>query len=524
MVQHINHLSSSGGVQAMDANYGVGAKISAATRNPAGVVYQSWQNGQGAMIQLWRDPRSGEYGLKQFRLPDGRYTYVVPLSVAAKPEQIDQHGTKVTLLGTEDMDDTVAPPEGVATPSRWFARYLNARYFDFNEDVTVRARQGWQNDPDDKDRNLLQRVRGMRSFLDEHGESHDVLELTNCRVHWWILDDSNKRRKTSELPNTGHFAALYQGELYEMVTGRGGTARLQQFGVLFGTDRVVLYVEPRNGSTQKLSANTARTQLLLNNGPLPYSDWAHEFRDHMPQEIKDYMDAVIAGTSGADHTDSIMERLKNYVKLFKLSRYRTRPDGSFVVSDPATPARSKREPNPTTEREPSTEPKKRPGSQTGDLLASMLAADGDPADATRPSEPPIPNVIWLSEADGTRSSDVLDDRAAKFLVDDNLVQANADFRVFTDMADYWCNEYNLERGNTAVTDVVHEWFGQALIETVIGAQALQGERRWSPADLDAVLCEEALTAAVMQRYHVANAIKRTLGAKFGSLKEKAGAA
>src|SRR4051794_650834 len=30
MVQHINHLSSSGRVQAMDANYGVGAKISAA--------------------------------------------------------------------------------------------------------------------------------------------------------------------------------------------------------------------------------------------------------------------------------------------------------------------------------------------------------------------------------------------------------------------------------------------------------------------------------------------------------------
>lgn len=524
MVQHINHLSSSGGVQAMDANYGVGAKISAATRNPAGVVYQSWQNGQGAMIQLWRDPRSGEYGLKQFRLPDGRYTYVVPLSAAAKPEQIDQHGTKVTLLGTDDMDDTVAPPEGVATPSRWFTRYLNARYFDFNEDVTVRARQGWQNDPDDKDRNLLQRVRGMRSFLDEHGESYDVVELTDCRVHWWILDDSNKRRKTSELPNTGHFAALYQGELYEMVTGRGGTARLQQFGVLFGTDRVVLYVEPRNGSTRKLSANTARTQLLLNNGPLPYSDWAHEFREEMPQEIKDYMDAVIAGTSGADHTDSIMERLKNYVKLFKLSRYRTRPDGSFVVSDPATPARPRREPNPTIDREPSTEPKKRPGSQTGDLLASLLAAEGDPADATRLSEPRIPNVIWLSEADGTRSSDVLEDRAAKFLADDTLIQANADFRVFTDMADYWCDEYELERGNKVVTDVVHEWFGQALIETVIGAQALQGERRWSPADLEAVLCEEALTAAVMQRYHVANAIKRTLGAKFGSLKEKAGAA
>jgi len=46
MIQHINNLSSSGRVQAMDANFGVGAKISAATRNPAGVVYQSWQGGK----------------------------------------------------------------------------------------------------------------------------------------------------------------------------------------------------------------------------------------------------------------------------------------------------------------------------------------------------------------------------------------------------------------------------------------------------------------------------------------------
>lgn len=521
MVQHINNLSSSGRVQALDANYGVGAKISAATRNPAGVVYQSWQDGIGSMIQLWRDPVSRDYGLKQFRLPDGSYNYVVPLGEAAKPEQIDQHGTKVTLLGRDDEHDTVAAPEGAATPSRWFARFLNARYFSFPDGVSVRARQGWEYDLDDSNRNITQRVRGMDDFLAEHAEHRGVVELTDCRVHWTILDDSDKRRKTSELPNTGHFAALHKGELYELITGRGGTARLQQFGVLFGTDRVVLYAEPGNGSKRSLSANTARTQLLLEGAPLPYAEWAHEFREQMPQEIKDHMDAVIAGTSGADHSETIMDRLKNYVKLFRLSRYRTRPDGSFAVADLTTPARPRRV-DPTSEREPTTESRKRPGSQTGDLMASMLAADGVEAEATRPSDPPVPRVVWLSEADGSRSATVLDDRAAKFLAEDNQIQANADFRVFTDMADYWCDEYGVERENKAVVDVVHEWFEQALVETVIGCQALQGERRWSPNDMELVLSEEALTAAVMQRYHVANAVKRTLGAKMGSLKTGAG--
>ena len=117
----------------------------------------------------------------------------------------------------------------------------------------------------------------------------------------------------------------------------------------------------------------------------------------------------------------------------------------------------------------------------------MLAADGDEAEPTRPRDPPIPQVVWLSEADGTRPPDVLDDRAAKFLPEDNLIQANADFRVFTDMADYWCDEYGVERGNRRSSDVVHEWFEQALVETVIGCQALQGERRWSPKDMETML-------------------------------------
>lgn len=522
MVQHINNLSSSGRVQAMDANFGVGAKISAATRNPAGVIYQSWQGGLGSMIQLWRDPTSGEYGLKQFRLPDGSYGYVVPLSEGAKPDIIGEHGTKVTLFGFDDDEDTVAAPEGVPTPSRWFARYLNARFLDFPEGVTVRARQGWTYDPEDTNHNFLQRVRGMGNFLAEHADQSGIVDLPDCRVHWWILDDSEKRRKTSELPNNGHFGALYQGELYEVTTGRGGTARLQQFGVLFGPDRVVLYAEPKNDPERPLSANTARTQLMLGGASLPYGEWAHEFRrdENFPQPIRDYMDSVIAGTKGVDSSESIIERLKTYVKLFRLSRYRSKNGGPLRAGDRISGGRQPGEstsPKETVERESAV---RRPGSEAGDLLASMLAADGDEATALPPAEPLIPDVFWLSESEGASIPDLLDDRAALYLPEDNLIQANGDFRVYTDMVNYWSDAYEMQRGNEIVVSVVREWFQQALVETVLGAQALQGERRWSPKDMETILSPEALTATVMQRYHVANAVKRTLGAKIGSLRDK----
>ncbi len=38
--------------------------------------------------------------------------------------------------------------------------------------------------------------------------------------------------------------------------------------------------------------------------------------------------------------------------------------------------------------------------------------------------------------------------------------------------------------------------------------------------VDEVLVEEALTAAVLQRYHIDMSVKRTLGSRLGSTKER----
>lgn len=526
MRHYINRLSASGQRQALDANYGVGAKVAAATRNPAGVIYQSWKDGKGAMIQLWRDPDNGEYGLRRFEMEDGHWSFWIPLNDSAKPDVISEHGTKVILLGRDEDHNTMQPPEGivVATPSRWVSRYLNARYLYLSENVEIKAREGWDGDPDDK-RNLMRGVRGQGRFLTDHTVQSGVANLTDCDIHWWILDEPEKRRSASDLVNTGHAATLWQNELYEMRTGRTGVTRLHQFGIIFGYERVVLYIEPHNGSKQPITSNTARTQLLLHGQALPYADWAAEFRDAMPQELRDFMDAVIAGAKGADHQEAIAERLKHYRKLYKLSRYRLNPQGKLTLAEPVLPRRKPRtETGEPTERE--TEPRPpRPRDRTGRLLAAMLAAEGESGDQAPPSEQDLPKVTWVSLENGLRDTpEYLDDRGAAYISEVNEIHMNADFRVFMDMADYWCDQYGVDRGNKAITDVVHEWFEQAVIETVLGCQALQGERRWPPDQVEKALSEEALTAAVMQRYHLANAVKRTLGAKLGSLKEKSDAA
>ncbi|HXQ34135.1 MAG TPA: hypothetical protein VN843_08990, partial [Anaerolineales bacterium] len=95
---------------------------------------------------------------------------------------------------------------------------------------------------------------------------------------------------------------------------------------------------------------------------------------------------------------------------------------------------------------------------------------------------------------------------------------NGDFRVFTDMIERFKRELG---GSAAVNDIitssVQTWFQQMLMETVIGIQALQKSKEWTNNDIAAATSEEALTAAVMPRYHVYTSVKRELGSKLGKI-------
>jgi hypothetical protein len=94
---------------------------------------------------------------------------------------------------------------------------------------------------------------------------------------------------------------------------------------------------------------------------------------------------------------------------------------------------------------------------------------------------------------------------------------NGDFRVFTDMSSWWVRQFDERTVGPVVVDVVRSWFEQALVETVIGVQAMRGSKEWSIEEVERALSEEALTAAVMQRYHINNSVKRELGSKLGKI-------
>ncbi len=522
MVTYINALSSSMSEQSESGNFGVGAKIAAAPRNPAGLVYLSWKDGVGHMIHLWRDPESGIYGLRQFNRPDGSYGHWAYVQDDIKPNAIKDHGTMVVLLGNETDQDTMQAPENATSPSRWIARYLNTRYFQFPDGIAIKAREGWEYPRTNKDTNLLRTVTGQKPYLEKHCVDFGKVTLTGAVAHWWILKDEDALTQNSGfVASSGHIAALYQDELYEMMTGRAGVARLQSFGVIFGHNRVAIYVQPTSGSARKLTSNTARTQLLINNEPLPWADWAAEFREGLPQAISDLMEEVAGASAVSDHKQSIRERLKQIRDLFRVSRYRPVRTGKFRIDEDTLTAggKAKADSEERDNTSASTGKSGSKGGRAGDIYSLFLAAKGVPGEELRVEIQP--EVRWVSVADGTRTPPDLEDRAAKFLLPTNMILANGDFRVFTDMVDRWCKQYSHVAGaRETVQDVVREWFEQQLIETVMGVQALRDARQWSVQDVDKTWSEEALTAAVMPRYHIDIAIKRALGAKLGTLKEK----
>ena len=528
MVKFINQLSSSASKQSLQGNYGVGAKIAAATRNPAGVSYFSWKNGVGSMISLFRDELTQQYGLKQWQRADGSWSHFLPIEDEVKPDIIKDHGTMVVLHGRNEIDDTLSAPATSTAPRRWITRYLNTRYFEIPENITISCREGnlLAGGPAD-DIGTRRAVLGQGEYLRRYATESASVALDGAMAHWWIIGEHDEDRTdptekyAGHLEARGHTAALYQNELYEMMIRRAGMSRLQQFGITFGYERVVIYVEPKLDA--RLTTNTARTALLLGNEPLPWDEWAAEFRLKLPRPLKNFVESRAPDATRADHLKNIRERLKAILDLYKVSRYRPATDGELRIdTDHSTrggrPARTDATRTPAETpivREPTTS-----GGKEGNIYALFERKGGAPGEKVEPD--PFPKVDWVSVSDGSRAAEDMEDRAAKYLSDQNRLLINADFRVFRDMMKHLLENYRQVPGaEPVVEDTVRAWFEQALVEAVIGLQALRNSKHWSSDEIGRALSEEALTACVMQRYHIFTAAKRELGSKIGSAKQAA---
>lgn len=328
--EFINRLASSG-PQNKYQNYGVGAKIAAITRNEYGIMYESWKNGAGYQAWFHFEADTNLFGLAQLELPDGTYGPYITLDDEQMPDLIrenGEHGTRVTLLGMMPDQDTMQVPEGahVGTKEAWLLRAINSRYFETPEDISIKVRVGYDRPRDNNKHNYLREAEGQRATCEKHKTQNGTIHLSDAEVHWYIL---NEKREGHGRENVkGHTASVNQGELFDYTDGRSN--RATDFGIVFGAANVMLYIEPN----EEYQQNTARSGLVDKYGNnLPWERWADEFREAMPKELKDYVERLMSEASKDSHGDSIRERLKNYIKMYRLTRYRRSKSGSYEIDE-----------------------------------------------------------------------------------------------------------------------------------------------------------------------------------------------
>jgi hypothetical protein len=516
MPEYLNDLASSGKQQRLDLNYGIGAKVSAAAANAHGVIYASWRDGHGHMVELGRD-ESGIWGMRQHRLKSGNVTAVLPLSDELKPPDLCGlgHGTIVTFLGDSETQDTTLAPRG-ERGDRWIAKTLNQRFYTLPEWVMIKVReikvQGEQRAV------RFRTVRGQCYFLDRHTEASGSVRVTGADVHWRILtDDHEERAKDSNIwASTGHRACLFQDELFEMVTSaRGGYEKLKEFGIRFGYERVVLYVEPHGDGT-RVTQDTVRTQVKIDGQPLPWERYAEEFESKMPPELRAFQEQIAAGASHRDHSAAVRERLADVADLYNIPRYRPEPTGVINIHEPTTGGQAGQQSQETDGKQRSAQ---RRGGTGGNVYALFEDERGEPAVPVDAHALPEIKVDWVSAKDRTRTPPHLEDRAAAYDRRHNTLEINADFRGYTDVLDRWSKRYKGVAGaNSVIESITASWWQQTLEETILGVLALRGSEHWSERTVAEALSEISLTAAAMARYHLDAALKRDLAIRLGTLR------
>jgi hypothetical protein len=518
--RYINQLASSGREQSAGGNFGVGAKVAAGSRNPHGLEYRSWHKGQGSLVCFKRHP-DGRWGLEPQRWQNGHTDYWRPLDEQDKPWLLrgQDHGTQVVLLGQHERHDTTQAPASVTDARRhWITRYLNARFLRLPGRVEVLVREPHSR----QELGQLQHIHGEHHHLQRHALTAGVLELSDALAHWWVLDDDHRarRREATLWASTGHAAGVHGDELYDALPQtRGGYGRLQDFGIRFGYERVVLHLEPQV-QPGRVECNTARTLLLLEHEPLPWARWGEQFTAAMPDEIRQLQERA-ATADGIPRQQAIRNRISAIMPLYRLSRYRrTQPPRQPSTGSSVNSARDGHVGRASTRIQAD---RNSPAANSGQRLADAESArDGsgsvpaaDRADGPSGSDTALdlPDVAWISARDGSRAPGDLEDQAARYHPGHHELTINADFRAITDLIRHWQDRYTGIPGARAVIEAqVREWCEQVLVEVVLAAR----NSTWSNEQLEALLSPTSCTAALLPRHLLHATLQKRLAQKLGA--------
>ena len=322
-LEHLKGLSSSGnGEVSLDGNYGMGARISSLAQNPYGIHYATWKDKVSTVVLLKLDPKEKQYGLADaWEDEDGEPTNVGKMELSNKEAGIPAFlrktgsGTMVVFGGTDANHNTslASGDERVGDGAKWVWRFLNMRYYRFPANVSVSVEEMSGSRVQEH-----RMAKGQEAILRELQQASGTIPLTDAVAHWWILEDRDTRGekfKTASMMTKlyrGHVGYLHKDELYNVRTGNTATARIQQCGIIFGVDRIVLYIEPLSKDTH---TNITRTSLEIEAEEAKWAEWGKQIRENMPEAIRKFQEEYSSKAPKENH--NIEDVLRDIARMFK---------------------------------------------------------------------------------------------------------------------------------------------------------------------------------------------------------------
>jgi hypothetical protein len=537
-------------------NFGVGAKTSLLPWNQYGLVVISWYEGDASMIWVHRDPVTGEYGLKLFKVEDedtGLLSWeavVEPFDdpehgcdwSRVKPDCLMDHGTVIVLLGNAPTDNTVlgdpGRPEG---DIKGISSYLNRRIWELPDDVRVAVDElrtqdttKWPRDENEAHvqqpkagydrRTNLRSIEGARYFIEYpygKGKLQDcgTKVLSDGTEVDWYLWEGERPAVQSYAAIGGYIAALYQNELYD-VTSHHSSYRSFGISETSVRNRVWLIIRPPladDGTGRRgVYPRTDRNSLLLKGGPnagapLPLNDWGGEFADNMPTAIREALRAQRAGAEGSIEDPAWRDRLaERFGARWRITKLRVTSGGGFTVT-PTQPAGAPRTPLKKKKRA------RRKGGGNGGIGGGL--AIGKQPGAVPAAKVKVGGGIPVFKA--VKKDEVGPGILAAWMPHhpdhpEGAVLLNVEHPILEAQIEYWQSQYADHHAETIRHDVI-QVYGEVAVAKIAHSEYL---RPLLPSETieKELRSEHALTMALLGLIAEEAVISTRIGGKYGKRK------
>ncbi|WP_111398470.1 tetratricopeptide repeat protein [Humitalea rosea] len=224
--------------QALDGNFGMGAKVASLSSNKLGLRYRSCRHGLVAQIILGQ--RGGVYGRLLQAAAEGEAAEVLDVTEECRAEgrrRLDHDWTEVVLLGNAEEQNTILSPYGddPAVPRDWLMQALSRRFFRLPRGVTLQVDRAVAGSPQTV---LFDPPLGAKQF--DRFERVPVEE--GIVIHYCYRGTASPPLSLPVNP-VGLGAVLSNGEVYAMVEGRRWALESPAYGFTFASRLCTVLVE-----------------------------------------------------------------------------------------------------------------------------------------------------------------------------------------------------------------------------------------------------------------------------------------